>query len=140
VLVERVEGFCPDRVWRRAYDEINVMEDYLVRSGYILLKFWLHIDQETQLRRFEEREADPLKTYKITEDDWRNREKWPLYAMAVEDMLHKTSTPSVPWTIVESNDKYYSRIKIMETVIEAMESAIAKNGKTGKKDGSAQKK
>jgi len=140
VLVERVEGFCPEQVWRRAYDEINVMEDYLVRSGYILLKFWLHIDPETQLKRFEERETDPLKTYKITEDDWRNREKWPLYAMAVEDMLHKTSTPSASWTIVESNDKYYSRIKIMETVIAALESALAKNGKTGKKNVSAQKK
>ena len=140
VLVERVEKFCPEQVWRRAYDEINILEDYLVRSGYVLIKFWLHIDQETQLKRFKERETDPLKKYKITEEDWRNRKKWPLYTRAVEDMLHKTSTPSASWTIVESNDKYYSRIKIMETVLAALESVLAQNGKTGKKNASAEKK
>ncbi|MCX6688634.1 MAG: phosphate--AMP phosphotransferase [Methanoregula sp.] len=133
VLVERVEGFCTDADWQRAYHEINVLEDYLVRSGTIFVKFWLQIDQETQLERFKEREEDPLKKYKITEEDYRNREKWALYDTAIDEMLEKTSTPIAPWTIVEANDKYYSRIKIMEKVIERIETGIYKNKKKVKK-------
>jgi polyphosphate:AMP phosphotransferase len=133
VLVERVEGFCTESEWGRAYHEINVMEDYLVKSGASLIKFWLQIDQDTQLQRFREREIDALKKYKITDEDWRNREKWDLYRGAIDEMLTKTSTPVAPWTIVESNDKYYARIKIMETVIRALEEAISRTGKKNKK-------
>jgi polyphosphate kinase 2 (PPK2 family) len=129
VLVERVEHFCSEEEWQRAYHEINMMEDYLVRSGVVLIKFWLQIDKQTQLERFREREKDPLKKYKITEEDWRNRKKWSRYNAAIDDMLEKTSTPYAPWTIVESNDKYYSRIMIMETVIDRLEGAIAKRKK-----------
>jgi polyphosphate:AMP phosphotransferase len=135
VLVERVEGFCTEQEWQRAYHEINVLEEYLVRSGTILVKFWLQIDQETQLERFKEREVDPLKKYKITEEDYRNREKWDLYANAIGEMLEKTSTPVAPWTIVEANDKYYARVKIMETVIKRVEEEISKNKKNAKKVG-----
>jgi len=135
VLVERVEGFCTEADWQRAYHEINVMEDYLVRSGSVLIKFWLQIDKDTQMARFRERETDPLKKYKITEEDWRNRKKWALYDAAIDEMLEETSTPVAPWTIVESNNKYYSRVKIMETVIEKIQDGISKSkkkpGKTG---------
>jgi polyphosphate:AMP phosphotransferase len=133
VLVERVEGFCTEPEWGRAYREINVMEDYLVKSGASLIKFWLQIDQDTQLQRFRERETDALKKYKITDEDWRNREKWDLYRGAIDEMLTKTSTPVAPWTIVESNDKYFARIKIMETVIRELEETISRTGKKNKK-------
>jgi polyphosphate:AMP phosphotransferase len=129
VLVERVEGFCTEDEWQRAYREINIIEDYLVKSGSILIKFWLQIDQETQLERFKERESDPLKKYKITDEDWRNREKWDLYNVAINDMLEKTSTLAAPWTIIEANNKYYSRIKIMETVIEGIDARVTKTKK-----------
>jgi len=135
VLVERVEGFCTEQEWQRAYHEINVLEDYLARSGTILVKFWLQIDQETQLERFKERETDPLKKYKITDEDYRNREKWNLYKRATGDMLEKTSTPVAPWTIVEANNKYYARVKIMETVIEKIQGGISKSKKKTKKVG-----
>ena len=135
VLVERVEGFCTEQEWQRAYHEINVMEDYLVRSGAVLIKFWLQIDEETQLARFKERETDPLKKYKITEEDWRNREKWDLYDTAIDAMLEKTSTPIAPWIIVESNDKYYARVKILDAVIEKIRAGISKRKKkAGKTD------
>ncbi len=124
VLVERVEQLVPEEAWRRAFHEINEMEESLVRNGTVVVKFWLQIDKDTQLRRFHEREADPLKKYKITEDDWRNREKWDEYEVAVNEMLQKTSTPHAPWTIVESNDKYFARIKIMETVIKTLEKEL----------------
>jgi len=127
VLVERVEGFCTEQEWQRAYHEINVLEEYLVRSGMILVKFWLQIDKEMQLERFKEREADPQKKYKITEEDYRNREKWDLYATATGEMVEKTSTRVAPWKIIEANNKYYARVKIMETVIERIEAGIAKN-------------
>jgi polyphosphate kinase 2 (PPK2 family) len=133
VLVERVEGFCTEEEWQRAYDEINKLEDYLVRSGRVLIKFWLQIDQDTQLKRFNEREADPLKKYKITDEDWRNRKKWDLYRIATDEMIEKTSTPAVPWTIVESNDKYFARIKIMETIVSVLEEAVSCTGKNKKR-------
>ena len=134
VLVERVEGFCTAEEWQRAYQEINSLEDYLVRSGGVLIKFWLQIDQDTQLRRFRERKADPLKKYKITDEDWRNREKWDLYRTATVEMIEKTSTPAVPWTLVESNDKYFARIKIMETIITALQDAVSRAGKKNRKN------
>ena len=124
VLVERVEGFCSEADWQRAYSEINDFEDQLVRSRSLLLKFWLSISQEEQLRRFEERQATPFKRFKITDEDWRNREKWPLYESAICDMLERTSTEIAPWTIVESENKYFGRIKILKTLVQRLEDEL----------------
>ncbi len=124
VMVERIEGFCPDADWMRAYNEINEFERDLTDWGAVVLKFWIHIDQETQLQRFNERQANPDKLWKITEEDWRNREKWPQYEEAVSEMLQKTSTEYAPWHVIESNDKLYARIKVLKIVAEAMEQAI----------------
>jgi polyphosphate:AMP phosphotransferase len=120
VMVERVEGFCTEAEWRRAYDEINEMELQITRFGAVLVKFWLHLDREEQLRRFKERRNTPHKQWKITDDDWRNREKWDAYRFAVEEMLARTSTKHAPWTIVESNSKHYARLKALKTVIKAV--------------------
>jgi polyphosphate:AMP phosphotransferase len=116
VLVERVEGFAKDPEWQRAYAEINQFEEQLVESGVILLKFWLQISQEEQLRRFQERANVPYKQYKITEEDWRNREKWPQYKVAINEMVARTSTESATWTLVEGNDKPFARIKVLRTL------------------------
>jgi len=124
VLVERVEGFCSEADWQRAYSEINDFEDQIVRNRSILVKFWLSISQEEQLRRFEERQATPFKRFKITDEDWRNREKWPAYEAAVCDMLDRTSTEIAPWTLIESEDKYYGRIKIMRTLVQRLEEEL----------------
>jgi AMP-polyphosphate phosphotransferase len=124
VLVERVEGFCSEADWQRAYSEINDFEDQLVRSRSILLKFWLSISQEEQLRRFEERQVTPFKRFKITEEDWRNREKWPAYEAAICDMLDRTSTEIAPWTLVESEDKRYGRVKILRTLVKRLEEEL----------------
>jgi len=124
VLVERVEGLTPEPIWRRSYGEINDMEQHLVGHGTVILKFWLHIDKEEQLRRFESRKNDPLKQHKITEEDWRNREKWDLYEAAVDEMLHRTHNSYAPWIIVESNCKKYARIKVLQTVTDALEDAL----------------
>jgi AMP-polyphosphate phosphotransferase len=124
VLVERVEGFCTEAQWRRAYREINAMEQHMVHFGAVVLKFWLHIDSDEQLRRFREREASPHKQWKITDEDWRNREKSAQYREAVEEMLYRTSTPYAPWTIVESNCKRYARVKVLETVCDAIRKRI----------------
>ncbi|UCF63614.1 MAG: phosphate--AMP phosphotransferase [bacterium] len=121
VLVERIEGFCSEAEWRRAYQEINEMEEQLTNFGTILIKFWLHIDKDEQLRRFKEREKIPYKNWKITEEDWRNREKWDQYEAAIDEMLQRTSTLYAPWTIVESNCKWYARIKTLSTVINTIE-------------------
>jgi AMP-polyphosphate phosphotransferase len=120
VLVERVEGFCTEAQWRRAYREINGMEQQLVHFGTVLLKFWLHIDPHEQLRRFQARQQLAHKQWKITEEDWRNREKLDQYREAVEEMLHRTTTPYAPWTIVESNCKRHARVKVLETVCDAI--------------------
>ena len=124
VMVERVEGFCSEAEWKRAYREINEMEKHLTNFGTILLKFWIHIDKDEQLARFEARQNDKHKQWKITEEDWRNREKWDQYQTAIEEMLFRTSTPYAPWTIVESNCKWYARVKVLDTVIKAIESRI----------------
>jgi len=124
VLVERVEGYCSEADWQRAYSEINEFEDQIVRSRSILLKFWLSISQEEQLRRFEERQVTPFKRFKITEEDWRNREKWPIYERAICDMLDRTSTEIAPWTLVESEDKRYGRIKILRTLVQRLEDEL----------------
>ena len=124
VMVERIEHFATDAEWQRAYGEINETEAQWAEHGIILCKFWLHIDQEEQYKRFKERENDPDKEWKITEEDWRNREKWPAYEAAVNEMLIRTSTDYAPWTVVEANSKYYARIKVLKTVINAIEKAI----------------
>jgi len=124
VLVERIEGFCKEDAWRRAYQEINEMEEHIANFGAVIVKFWIHISQEEQLRRFEARQQDPNKQWKITEEDWRNREKWGVYETAVDEMLFRTSTAYAPWTIVEANSKYYARIKTMKTVIHAIEAKL----------------
>lgn len=124
VMVERIEGFCSEAQWRRAYDEINSFERQLADYGAIVHKFWLHIDKEEQLKRFHERESTPEKQYKITEEDWRNREKWDAYETAVDEMLQKTNTAPAPWTVVESNSKYFARIKVLKTVIRAIEERL----------------
>ena len=126
VLVERVEGFCQPADWLRAYGEINDFEEQLTRAGVVLVKFWLAIDQDTQLKRFEEREQTPFKRFKITEDDWRNRDKWPQYCDAVGDMVDRTSSEIAPWTLVEANDKRFARVKVIRTINDALEAAYAK--------------
>ncbi|GAB6166202.1 polyphosphate:AMP phosphotransferase [Thermostilla marina] len=132
VLVERVEGFCTENEWRRAYREINEFERQLAEFGTVIVKFWLHIDQEEQLRRFKARQEDPAKQWKITEEDWRNREKWPQYAVAVDEMLRRTSTSYAPWTILEANCKLYARIKALRTVADAIENAVQRAKKRGR--------
>jgi AMP-polyphosphate phosphotransferase len=123
VLVERVEGFCTEQEWKRAYREINEFEWQLVNFGTVVVKFWLHIDQDEQLRRFKARELDPFRSYKLTEEDWRNRAKWDRYYEAVEEMLEKTSTTWAPWTVVEANDKYHARVKVVQTLTKALETS-----------------
>lgn len=124
VMVERIEGFCMEQEWKRAYREMNEMESALATAGYIVLKFWLQIDQDEQERRFQERKENPQKQWKITEEDWRNRAKWEEYECAVDEMLVRTSTSYAPWIIVEANNKYYARIKVIETVLAAIEKRI----------------
>jgi polyphosphate:AMP phosphotransferase len=124
VLVERVEGFCAEADWMRAYGEINDFEEQIARSGGILLKFWLSISQEEQLRRFQERQQSPFKRFKITPEDWRNRDKWGAYEAAVCDMLDRTSTGIAPWTLVPSEDKNFGRIKILRTLCERLEEKL----------------
>jgi polyphosphate kinase 2 (PPK2 family) len=120
VLVERVEGFATEDAWKRAYKEINSFERQLSDFGMILVKFWIHISRQEQLKRFEEREATNYKSWKITEEDWRNRKKWPAYEAAVEEMLVKTSTHTASWTLVEGNDKYWARVKVLETLVNVL--------------------
>jgi polyphosphate kinase 2 (PPK2 family) len=120
VMVERIEGFCTEEEWRRAFREINEFERQLVDFGMILAKFWIHISSEEQLRRFEARQDTAYKAWKLTDEDWRNRQKWDAYEAAVEDMLLRTSTISAPWTIVEGNDKLWARVKALRTLVELL--------------------
>ena len=120
VLVERVEGFAHPDEWWRAYSEINDFEEQLVEHGIVLVKFWLHIDQAEQLRRFEERQQIAFKQHKITEEDWRNREKWDPYVQAVHDMVSRTSSAIAPWTLVAANDKRSARLQVLRTVAKAL--------------------
>lgn len=127
VMVERIEGFCTTQEWQRAFKEMNQMEQQLVNHGAIVIKFWMHIDKEEQERRFKERQETPEKQWKITDEDWRNREKWELYEQAVDEMMVRTSTVNAPWVIVEGNDKLYARIKVLETVVDALEKRLHHN-------------
>lgn len=125
VLVERVEGFCRPAAWQRAYQEINEFEASLANYGTVICKFWIHISNEEQLRRFKEREQIDYKRFKITDEDWRNREKWDAYQDAVGEMILRTSTTYAPWTIVEGNDKLWARIRVLKTVCEAIEKRLS---------------
>jgi polyphosphate:AMP phosphotransferase len=129
VLVERVERLCAEADWMRAYGEINDFEESLVRHGIVLVKFWLAIGKDEQLRRFKQRQRVAFKRFKITAEDWRNRRKWDDYEIAVCDMVDRTSTAVAPWTLVESNNKYYSRIKVLRTMCHQLEKAIERIAK-----------
>ena len=120
VMVERIEGFCSEQEWRRAYREINEFERQLVDFGMTLAKFWIHIGKDEQLRRFETRQDTSHKAWKLTDEDWRNRTRWDDYERAVQDMLLRTSTLTAPWTIVEGNDKWYARAKTLRTLVELL--------------------
>jgi polyphosphate kinase 2 (PPK2 family) len=124
VLVERVEGFASEDAWSRAYAEIEDFEQLLVEHGIVLQKFWLHIDPDEQARRFAAREQTPYKKYKITDEDYRNRERWDDYVDAIDEMVARTSTAAAPWTLVPANDKRAARIQVLEVVGEALESGL----------------
>ncbi|MGA2924167.1 MAG: phosphate--AMP phosphotransferase, partial [Candidatus Sulfotelmatobacter sp.] len=124
VLVERVEGFASEAEWKRAYREINSFERQLREFGVILVKFWIHISREEQLRRFEERKAVGYKAWKLTDEDWRNREKWEAYQEAVEQMLVKTSTGTAPWALVEGNDKYWARTRVLAKLVKILSAEL----------------
>jgi polyphosphate kinase 2 (PPK2 family) len=129
VLVERVEGFATREQWLRAYDEINGFERTLADEGMIVIKFWLHISSEEQLKRFERREKDPLKDWKLTDEDWRNREKRSQYDQAVEDMVARTSVdPHARWHLIPGDSKRYARVAVIDTVIEEIESGMRRHG------------
>ncbi len=135
VLVERVEGFATEAEWRRAYAEINDFEHQLIEDGSVLLKFWLHVTPEEQARRFESREETPHKQWKLTEEDWRNRERWHDYELAVHEMVERCSTNIAPWTLVEGDDKRFARVRVIETVCDALEKRLgpAPDGDAGRK-------
>jgi len=124
VLVERIEGYCAEADWMRAYAEINEFEQELVESGAVLCKFWLQLSPEEQLRRFKERERTGFKRFKITQEDWRNRDKWALYQQAAADMVERTSTSIAPWTLVEAEDKNWARIKVLRTLVDAVKKVV----------------
>lgn len=132
VMVERIEGLCTENEWKRAYHEINEFEKMLTDWGAIVLKFWIQIDKDTQLKRFEERQNTPSKQWKLTDEDWRNREKWDVYEEAIDEMIQKTSTETAPWTIVASNNKYFARIQVLQKTIESMEQALEQRKKQDK--------
>ncbi|MEV4378962.1 UDP-galactose-lipid carrier transferase [Streptosporangium sp. NPDC049644] len=128
VLVERVEGFAAEEQWARAYGEIVEFERTLTAEGMILVKFWMHVSEDEQLRRFQDRAGDPLRAWKLTDEDWRNREKRPLYEAAVEDMLARTDHPKAPWHVVPGDDKRLARVTVVETVCAAIEAELAARG------------
>jgi polyphosphate kinase 2 (PPK2 family) len=130
VLVERVEGFATREQWLRAYDEINGFERTVVDEGTILIKFWLHISPEEQLKRFKRREKDPLKTWKLTDEDWRNREKADEYREAIEDMVARTSQDYAPWHLIPAESKRYARVAVIDAVIEDIEAGMGRHGIT----------
>ena len=141
VLVERVEGFAKEDEWKRAFREINSFERQLRDFGTILAKFWIHISREEQLRRFEERKTAGYKAWKLTDEDWRNREKWGQYEEAVSEMVLKTSTRTAPWNLVEGNEKYWARVKVLSKMVEILsqelqyepEDPLGKKGRSKKK-------
>jgi polyphosphate kinase 2 (PPK2 family) len=129
VLVERIEGFCTEAEWCRAFQEINEFEANLASYGSVTAKFWIHLSKEEQLARFEARKVTEHKKWKLTDEDWRNREKWDLYEEAVVDMLKRTSTSYAPWTVVEGNCKHWARVKTITTLNDAIEARLGKSKK-----------
>jgi polyphosphate kinase 2 (PPK2 family) len=128
VLVERVEGFASEEEWRRAYGEIADFERSLVTEGMVLLKFWLHVSPKEQLERFEARQDNPLKGWKLTDEDWRNREKRAAYEEAIEEMLDRTDVPEAPWILVEGDSKRWARVRVMDETIGAIEAGMRRAG------------
>jgi polyphosphate kinase 2 (PPK2 family) len=124
VLVERIEQFAGDDEWRRAFAEINDFEDQLLEHGIVLLKFWMHIDKDEQLRRFKAREETPHKSWKMCDEDWRNRDRWDEYSLAAHEMIQQTSVQNSPWILVENQNKAYGRIKVLKTLCDALEKAV----------------
>lgn len=133
VLVERVEGFASETEWKRAYFEINDFERQLNDAGILIIKFWIHISKDEQLKRFEARRRTPYKAWKLTDEDWRNREKWGLYEEAASEMLVRTSTRAAPWVVVAGNDKYYARVKVMKEMVKLLDRELP-NKKESRKD------
>jgi polyphosphate kinase 2 (PPK2 family) len=125
VLVERIEGFCSEEEWSRSYEEIILFEEQLANFGTIIIKYWLHISAEEQLSRFEARKNDPLRRWKLTDEDWRNRDKWNKYVDAANEMFLRTDTPFAPWVIVPATDKYYARIHILSSAVEILERELS---------------
>lgn len=134
VLVERVEHFATQAQWKRAYLEIAEFEQALAAEGTVLVKFWLHLSEDEQLKRFESRQSDPLRAWKLTDEDWRNRKKRHDYVKAVEEMIERTSSPEAPWTIVEAENKRWARVKVLDTVVAAMERGMTANDLTIPRD------
>jgi polyphosphate kinase 2 (PPK2 family) len=130
VLVERVEGFATKEQWSRAYTEIVEFERTLVHEGMIIVKFWMHVSADEQLRRFEDRSGDPLRQWKLTDEDWRNREKRPAYEAAVEEMLERCDPTWAPWHVIPGNNKHYARLAVVEAVCEAVEAELRKRGQS----------
>jgi AMP-polyphosphate phosphotransferase len=130
VLVERVEGVADRDAWKRAYEQIRDFERMLTEEGMVLVKLWLHTSSGEQLKRFEQRAEDPLRTWKLTDDDWRNRSKRRQYTRAIEDMLDETDRKNAPWTLVEAESKRYARVKVIETVMAAIEDGMRRHGMT----------
>jgi len=128
VLVERVEGFATEEEWRRGYEEIVGFEKTLADEGSIIVKLWLHVSPDEQLKRFEARAKDPLKSWKLTEEDWRNREKLPQYAEAVEEMLERTDRPCARWRVIPAESKRFARVEVMRLVIEEIEAGMRRAG------------
>jgi AMP-polyphosphate phosphotransferase len=124
VLVERIERLCSEDAWMRAYNEINDFEQQLSRSNTVVIKFWMQISKDEQLRRFNERQETRFKRFKLTDEDWRNREKWEKYQSAAADMIERTSTEVAPWTLVAANDKKFARIKVLKTLVKRVEEAL----------------
>jgi polyphosphate kinase 2 (PPK2 family) len=127
VLVERVESLATQEQWRRAYEEIRAFERMHVDDGTVLIKFWLHVSREEQLRRFRDRETDPFAEYKLTPDDWRNRRRSRHYVDAAEEMLRETHAPNAPWVLVPGDDKEFARIRVIEEVVQRLDAALAEN-------------
>jgi polyphosphate kinase 2 (PPK2 family) len=124
VLVERVEGFAAEPEWERAYSEIVDYERGLAAEGMVIVKFWLHVSPDEQLKRFKEREGNPLKRWKLTDEDWRNRDRRPEYERAIEEMLRRTDHPTGPWHVIAGENKHYARAAVVETVIDALERGL----------------
>lgn len=128
VLVERIEGFAKKNEWTRAYDEINNFEKSLTDGDYIIIKFWIHVSNEEQLKRFKDREKNPYKAWKLTDEDWRNREKWPEYVDAANEMFEKTDKKNAPWILVAGNDKKFARVQVLQETLSHIERALEKRG------------